>query len=169
MDNLSSPPRDRWRYPAQEHKLVRRIKLSPVRENESENYREHWKRRSQVLGSVLHWAHDAGAIKVDFDPRNDEPFTYTTPEGGTVSTELGDTPTEYVNSIAQFIRDTIDGHPLIRPLRRLYRNLTKTAVEAEIEIPPTNVYPGSTWLCRMSGDTARFDKTSTKKPLPNAG
>ena len=149
--------------------MVRRVQLPPVRVNESDNYRAHWKRRSQILGSVLHWAHDAGANKIDFDPKNDEPFTYITPDGGTVSTELGDTPTEYVDSIAQFIRDSIDGHPLIRPLRRLYRNLTKTAVEAEIEIPATNVYSGSTWFCSMSGDTATFDKKCTTSPLGNAG
>ena len=135
----------RCRYPAQEHKLVRRFKLSPVR------------------------VHDAGAIKVDFDPKNEEPFSYTTPEGETVSTELGDTPVEYVSSIAQFIHDAIDGHPLIRPLRRLHSQLTKTTTEVEIEIPPTNVYSGSTWFCSMSGDTARFDQTSSVKPLANAG
>ena len=118
---------------------------------------------------MLHWAHDAGANRIDFDPENEEPFTYTTPDGGTVSTELGDTPAEHVDSIAQFIRDTIDGHPLVRPFRRLYRNLTKTEVEAEIEIPATNVYSGSTWFCSMSGDTAAFNKTSATQPLANAG
>ena len=85
-----------------------------------------------------------------------------------VSTELGDTPTEYVDYIAQVIRDTIDGHPLFRPLRRLYRNLANAAVEAEIEIPATNVYSGSRWFCRMSGDTATFHKKSTTNPLGNA-
>ncbi|MGI9442358.1 MAG: hypothetical protein ACR2N1_07810 [Rubripirellula sp.] len=147
---------------------MRRIKLSPVRENESDNYRAHWKRRSQILGSVLHWAHDAGANKVDFDPKNNEPFTYTMPDGGTVSTELGDTPAEHVNSVAQLIHDTIDGHPLIRPMRRLYRNLSETAVEVQIEIPATNVCSGSTWFCRMTRDTATFNQTSTTKPLVNA-
>ena len=121
-----------------------------------------------MLGSVLHWAHDANANKIDFDPENDEPFTYFTPDGATVSTELGDTPTEYVDYIAQVIRDTIDGHPLFRPLRRLFRNLSNAAVEAEFEIPATNVYSGTTWFCRMSGDTATFHKKSATNPLGNA-
>lgn len=149
--------------------MARRIKLSPVRVKESENYRQPWKRRSQILGSVLHWAHHAGANRVDFDPNSDEPFTYTTPSGETVSTELGDTPTEYVDSIAQFIRDTIDGHPLVRPIRCLFRILTRTAIEAEIEIPPTSLYSGSTWFCRMTGDIARFKKLSTAEPVTGVG
>jgi len=135
--------------------LVRRIKLS-------------WKRRSQILGSVLHWAHDAGASRIDFDPTSEEPFTYTTSDGRTVTTELGNTPPEYVDSIAQFIRDTIDGHPMIRQIRRLYRTVTNTAVEVEIEIPPTKTYTGSTWICRMDGDTATFGKLSIAKPTQNA-
>ena len=135
--------------------------------DESENYHPQWKRRTQVLGSVLHWADDAGANQIDFNPNDDEPFTYTRPDGETVSTELGATPAEYVDSIAQFMRDTIDGHPLIRPMRRLHRSLTRAAIEAEIEIPPTNVYSGSTWFCRMTGDTARFNKTSITKPIAN--
>ena len=149
--------------------MVRRIKLSPIRENESDNYRERWRRRSQILGSVLHWAHDAGASRIEFNPENSEPFTYVTPEGYVVKTELGDTPPEYVDSIAQFIQDTIDGHPLLRPIRRLYRNVTNSMVEAEIEIPPTNVYSGSTWICKMTGETATFNKKSTAKPILNAG
>ena len=148
---------------------VCRILLAPVREDESENYREYWKRKTQALGSVLHWAHDAGACRIEFNPATTEPFTYFTSQGSTVKTELGDTPFEIVDSMAQLIRDTIDGHPLARPLRRLYRSLTKTRVEAEIEIPPTDVYTGSTWFCTMNGDIATFVRKSTAKPIATAG
>ncbi|MGI9497829.1 MAG: hypothetical protein ACR2NK_17365 [Mariniblastus sp.] len=144
--------------------MVRRIKLSPVRENEFENHSAYWKRRSQILGSVLHWAHDAGACKIEFDPAAEEPFACLKPNGTIVRTELGDTPSEYANSLSQFIRDTIDGHPLMRPFRRLCRSVTKTGIQAEIEIPPTKTYSGSTWLCTMTGETATFIKQATAKP-----
>ena len=169
LARLSSGLGDRGRYPAWEHVLVRRIKLSPVREDESENHRMRWRRRTQILGSVLHWAHDAGACRIEFNPANTEPFTYFTHDGGSVRTELGDTPSEHVSSIAQFIRDTIDGHPFVRPFRRLYRNLTQTEHEVEIEIRPTDVYSGSIWFCTMTRDTATFHKKSTAKPTANAG
>ncbi len=143
---------------------MRRIRLSPVRVEESENYRDDWKRRTQILGSVLHWAHDAGAYRIEFNPALSEPFSYFRPNGDRVTTELGETPQEYVDSIAQLIRDTIDGHPLLRPLRRLTRNLTKTPIEAQIEIPPTDVYAGSTWICKMNDDTATFVKQSEASP-----
>lgn len=145
--------------------MVRRIKLSPVREKEAENYRRLWKRRSQVLGSVLHWAHDAGASRVEFDPGCEEPFTYTTANGRAVVTALGGTPPEDVETIERIIRDTIDGHPLSRPLRRLYRGLKNQSVCAEIEIPPTPVYSGSTWFCRMAGGIVTFDRKSTAEPI----
>ena len=159
---------DHCRYRAQEN-LMRRIQLSPVRENESENHRGYWRRRGQILGSVLHWAHDAGANRIEFDPRWTEPFRYLTPSGDRVTTELGDTPSEYVNSIAQFIRDTIDGHPFLRPFRRLVRAIIRAPVSAQIEIPPTSVYSGSVWCCTMNDDNALFTKMSDTAPTGNAG
>ena len=147
---------------------MRQLQLRPVREDESENHRQRWRRRAQILGSLLHWAHDAGATRVEFDSSQVEPFLYTTPSGESVKTELGTTPTEYVDSLAQWIRDTIDGNPLLRPFRRLSRKITKSPLEAEIEILPTNVYSGSTWHCKMNGDAAVFTMQSTNKPTRDA-
>lgn len=140
---------------------MRRIKLYPVRESESENFRRKWRRRTQILGSILNWAHVAGACRIEFDPSNAEPFSYFADDGNTVTTEMGETPCEHVASLAQFIRDTIDGPPAIRPFRRLVRWMTKSSVAAQIEIPSAGNYDGSTWYCTMTEDLATFLKQST--------
>ena len=144
---------------------MRRLKISPVREDEFENHQQQWRRRTQILGSLLHWAHDAGATRIEFNPSQDEPFLYITPSGDSVTTELGETPREYVDTMPQWLRDSIDGHPLLRPIRRIFRYLTRSTVEAQIEVPPTSIYSGSTWHCKMNGDKAIFTKQSNTKPL----
>ena len=142
---------------------MRQIQIRPVRENEAEN-QQRWRRRAKLLGSLLHWAHDAGATRIEFDPSQNEPFLYITPCGENVTTELGRTPPEYASSLAQWLRDTIDRHPLIRAFRRTLRYLTGSAAEAKIDMPPTDIYSESTWHCKMNGDNAVFTKQSDTKP-----
>ena len=149
--------------------MPRTIKLYPVRESESDNFNHKWRRRTQVLGSVLHWAHDANATRVVFNPKIDEPFACFADDGKIVATEVGPTPTEHLETISQFIRDTVDGHPLIRPFRRLMRNLTNSQISVNIEIPPTTRYSGSMWFCSMHEDVATFLKLSCLPALQNAG
>ena len=141
---------------------MRKVKLYPVREAESDNFQASWKRREQVLGSLLHWAHDAGASLIEFDPTSHpEPFSYFAMNGDSVTTELGPTPSDLVPTFASFVRDIIDGHPMLRPLRRVSRRLTRNRYEAEFEVPPTSKYAGSSWICTMDGDSASFKKQNT--------
>lgn len=116
----------------------------------------------------MHWAHDAGAIRVEFNPAQAEPFRYITPDGDDVTTKLGKTPPEHVASLVQIIHETIEGHPLLRPFRRLARSFAAKAAEVQIEIPPTPIYSGSTWHCIMNKDTAVFVKQSDTEPLTNS-
>lgn len=148
---------------------MRRIKISPVRENASENCRVPRKRRSQVLGSILYWAHDAGACRIEFNPNYSQPFTYFASTGDRVTSELGDPPSDRVDQVAQLVSETIGGHPLLRPLRKLLHRSKKADIVAQIEIPPTNIYSGSTWICAMIGDRATFHKQAVSKPIGSAG
>ncbi|MDB4759751.1 hypothetical protein OAG34_00910 [bacterium] len=148
---------------------MRKLKLYPVRELETDNFQQKWRRRTQILGSILYWAHEAGACRIEFDPSFKEPFAFFTPDGKAVTTEMGETPSEYVPSMAQFIRDTIDGTPAARKIRRIVRLITRNSLTAEIEIPPSGEYGGSIWYCTMNGDVATFLKRSDSAAPKSAG
>ena len=93
---------------------------------------------------------------------------YLTRAGDVVTTELGPPPEDDVDFIAQLVRNTLDGQPWIRPLRRLLRTILNSPNVAILEIPATKEYDGSAWLCTMSGDVVTFVKQSETKPISNA-
>ena len=150
--------------------MPRLITLHPVRVDDAENFTDVWRRRSQILGSILHWAHEAGASNVSFDPALPEPLTYSTSKGHAIpSTELGPTPAGYKDMIAPLLRNTIEGQPsLMRSIRRIIRRIQNSPATATIEIPSAKLYGGSTWACEMPGDKATFTKLAMTPPLGNA-
>ena len=148
--------------------MARLIKLYPVRVSDSENFAQKWRLRTQVLGSILYWASEANVIRIEVDSTSTEPFSYFTEDGRTVTTEMGPTPQENVSIVPLMIRDTIDGHPAIRPFRRLIRFLTNSPAEANFEVPDSNFYSGSRWSCIMQGDNATFLKQLDLPLDPNA-
>ena len=149
--------------------MPRLITLHPVREDDAENFTDVWRRRSQILGSILHWAHEADASNVGFDPALTDPLTYSTAKGHAIpSTELGPTPASHKNVIAPILRNTIEGEPsLMRSIRRIIRRILDSPATATIDIPSTKLYSGSTWACEMQGDKATFTKLATTPPLEN--
>lgn len=137
---------------------MRTIQLFPVRENDDDNFRAAWKHRSQILGSILNWAHDANASQVEIDPALPDPIRCLTSDGLSVTTELGPTPAEHTNSLTQFVRDIIDGHPWIRPAKRMIRGVLKWPYAAVFEIRANGEYTSSTWRLKMDVEKAIFKK-----------
>ena len=135
---------------------MRAIRLHPVREDERDNYRDLRERRKQSIGSVLHWAADAGATHVLFDPTEPEPFVYLRYDGESLTTEAGPTPADAVPWISGILRELVEGTGVVGFARRQFRRATNRCGRARIEIPSSGNHCGSTWLVDMDADRIRF-------------
>ena len=98
--------------------VVSPITLYAVREHDDSNYKTEWRFRTQFLGSVLLWAVRAGAA-IEYKPKAGDPFVYTDANGNSVDSEFPQPPDELRDGmIESLFIDTIDGHPIKRPVRR---------------------------------------------------
>jgi hypothetical protein len=103
---------------------LRTIRLLAVREAERDNFTIQWRRREQIVGSVLLWAARANANLIRFNPDADAKLEYFDQGNHRVESELGQPPKEFTSEFAPLIRDVIDGNPWCRPVRRLIRKMT---------------------------------------------
>ena len=114
----------------------------------------------QVLGAVLLWAHRANAVRVDYSGDRDEPFRYFDSEGNPVQSEFVQPPDELRAELTQTLFfDTIDGHPTMRPFRRMLRRCCGCLKVAILRVPDTENHVESEWRMTVGDDITVFERT----------
>lgn len=142
-------------------------RLYAVREDRDANFATPWRFHTQFVGSVLLWAFRAGATKIDYQPDRAVPFQYTDDQNHSVSSEFEQPPTQIRDWIIQslFI-NTMDGHPMLRPIRRFLRRCLGTPMRCALSVPDDEKQVESFWLMTVEQQSATFQLTGTKPYLP---
>ncbi len=155
MDDLSFRLGDAGRYLDQE--VVTDIRLYALREDDDSNYETEWRFRTQFLGSVLLWAFRAGAAHIRYNDYSDEPFVYTDTKGDTVESEFPQPPHGLRDGmIDSLFLDTLDGHPIKRPIRRFIRRWLGRTARGTFSVPDTDNEIESEWSLAVDGPSAIF-------------
>lgn len=143
---------------------MRTIRLHAVSEDDQWNSRSTWRFRTQILGSILLWGHRANADRIEHNVHNDEPFVYYSPDNSLVESEFPQPPENLRPGIRQHLFiDTIDGHPVLRPLRRLVRFLQRRPPQAKFLVPDCANQVESIWLMTIDDETTHFQLTGKRR------
>lgn len=111
----------------------------------------------QVLGSVLLWAHRAGATRVIHKPGLQEPLLYYSETGTPVESEFTQPTEEVRDDLRQTLfLDTYDGGPLLRPIRRFLRTRSDKPPQMRLEVPDDDRAITSTWHMTIGADDTTF-------------
>lgn len=146
---------------------MRTLRLAPVR-GTTRSHRQ-WRYRMQVLGTVLIWAHRANATKVDFCSERSEPFRYFDRASNEVDSEFVQPPEELRSELSDVLfLNAIDGHPLVRPLRRSLRWSFGWYTTALLRVPGLDNRFESEWMMVVDGKNAKFELLTTR-PYVSAG
>ncbi|MEM9646223.1 MAG: hypothetical protein AAF989_14630 [Planctomycetota bacterium] len=140
---------------------MRTIQLNAVHACERFNHNRKWIYRRQVLGSILVWAHRANATKVIHQPDRDEPLVYVDQNGNNVASEFPQ-PIEEVRKdlrITLFL-DTYDGHPIVRPLRRIWRRRFLLEPKLRLKVPDWNREITTIWCMTLGHMTQGHEVTT---------
>lgn len=139
------------------------IRLFAMRDDHRWNYRTAWRVRSQYVGSILLWAHRAGAAFVEYQPDRTEPLQYRDAHGNSVASEFAQPPAPLREKIIpSFFLDTLDGHPLLRPIRRAMRRIFQRQAKGTFSVPDDENQIESTWLMIVHPNSASFQRTGHK-------
>lgn len=142
------------------------IRLFAVRKDKRWNYRTSWRIRSQYVGSILLWAHRAGATFVEYHPDRAEPLQYLDVHGNSVTSEFAQPPDQLREKIIpSFFLDTLDGHPLLRPIRRAMRRIFQRRAEGTFSVPDDEDQVESFWMMMVHPHSATFQLTGSR-PFP---
>ncbi|MEO9933871.1 hypothetical protein [Rhodopirellula bahusiensis] len=140
------------------------MRLFPVRG--TTRSRRQWRYRMQVLGTVLIWARCANATKVDYSFDRSEPFRYFDEAFQEVKSEFVQPPEELRPDLAHVLfLNAIDGHPLIRPWRRLLRWSFGWYTTALLRVPDPENQTESEWMMVVNGQHAEFELLATRPLL----
>ena len=116
----------------------------------------------QVLGSVLVWAHRANATRIVYDPDLDPPFFYTDAYNNSITSDFPQPPPKLRSELTRLLfLDTIDGHPIFRPLRRLLRRLDYRSPRAILKTPDFESEIESMWRMTIRSWTTTFNLLDT--------
>ncbi len=136
---------------------VAAIRLYALREDDDSNYRREWRCRTQFLGSVLLWGFRAGAARIEYSTNSDEAFVYTDSNGGSVQSEFPQPPDGLRDGmIESLLIDTIDGHPISRPIRRFVRRWLRATARGKLTVPDSDNEIESEWSLVVDGPSAAF-------------
>jgi len=147
---------------------MKKVRLYAVRENEESNAPKGWRRRKQVVGSILLWAYRANATRVEFHPDWDRPFAYFDANGARVESELPQPPEDVRRRLSdRMFVDTIDGHPCTRPIKRLIRQVLNRVPNARLTVPDADHEVESQWTIRVcpKATILELDRTVSFVPV----
>ena len=141
---------------------MKTVRLYAVREDDESNYKTGWRRRTQIVGTILLWAFRAGASRVEFDVGGDCPFSYFDNSGTPINSELPQPPEMIRQQLTnRLFVDTIDGHPLMRPIKRLLRFIFGREPSAKLLVPDSDREVESQWMVRVKPAVTVFELIAT--------
>lgn len=146
---------------------MRTLRLYAVHACDHFNSKCVWKYRLQVLGSLLVWAHRAEATRVIHNPASDEPFLYLDSDGTPVESEFPQPTDEVRDDLHKTLfLDAYDGHPVIRPFRRLLRRGSMAKPQLRLKVPDFQHEVTSVWHMTIGCDATAIVLTGTEPYSP---
>lgn len=144
------------------------IRLHALREDDQHNYETDWRYRTQFLGSILLWAYRAGATHIEYNPDASDPFVYTDALGMKVESEFPQPPDGLRDGmIESLFIDTIDGHPIARPIRRFVRRWSGKQASGQLTAPDSDNKIESKWTITAGARSASFELRGTSPYMPS--
>lgn len=106
---------------------------------------------------ILLWAHRSNATRVTYTASSALPIQYTDRNGDPVASELPQPPADQNASIMPcIVLATLDGHPILAPLRRLLRKLNTRPATATLLVVDIEQSVNAEWQMIVHDDTANF-------------
>ena len=138
------------------------IHLTPVTDQHMKPGYPRWRYRRNVLGSILLWANRAGAVRVEYHEHSPTPFSYFTPAGIEIETEMGQPPDDVRDELFRtLILSTVTRSSLWRLLKHLLFPSKFDSISA-VFVASDREFGDSTWAMQAEGTRATF----LKEPNP---